>query len=98
MPFFVGRAGGGALGRNWLEADRLAGDCRDIDPVDAEVVELAAGEPHQLVVGLPVLPPVAVSADQPVFHDDLRLSSNLISSRPAIALRLNRKIGRIALV
>src|SRR4051812_71658 len=61
----IGRgAGGGAPRAKGLEFDGLAGDRRDVDAVDAEILEFTRGEPHQLVVGLPVLPPVAVSLDE----------------------------------
>ena len=61
--------GGGSLRPNsWLDGGGLAGDRPDVHPADAEVVQLALGQAHQLIVGLPVLPPVAVGPDEGVGH------------------------------
>ncbi len=45
-----------------------ARDRRDLGAVDAEVGKVAARKPHQLVVGLAVLPPGPVGGDQSVAH------------------------------
>jgi hypothetical protein len=46
----------------------LASDRRDVDPGDAEILELTRREAHQLVVGLTVLPPIPIGGDKPVSH------------------------------
>lgn len=65
---FVLGAGGGRLGRIRLDLGRLPGDARDIHTVDAEVIQVALGEAHQLVVGVPILPPAAVALDKAIGH------------------------------
>ena len=61
-------AGGGRLERIWSDLGRLPGDARDIHAVDAEVIQIALGEAHQLVIRVPILPPVAVALDKLVRH------------------------------
>ena len=51
-----------------LETCIFAGDRANVGPVDADVVELAAGELHQLSAGLPVLSPGAVPVHYRVGH------------------------------
>jgi hypothetical protein len=46
----------------------LASDRRDVDPGDAEILELTRREAHQLIVGLAILPPTPVGGDKPVSH------------------------------
>ena len=51
-----------------LETCIFAGDRANVGPVDADVVELAAGQLHQLSAGLPVLSPRAVPVHYRVGH------------------------------
>ncbi len=75
----------GAPNESELEGGRLAGDGRNVGAIDAEILEFTRREPDQLIVGVSVLPPVAVPADQTVGHDR-GLSHSLVEKLVAMSL------------